>query len=128
LTEKGKIMSVDIVTLSEKFAKLKTQNEYRTIAQMNNYQFKLIRMNREFIWHAHEDTDETFFVVDGEMEIALRDKTLRLKANDLVVIPKGVEHKPKSIGECRLMLIEPAGTLNTGNAGGRLTDTRGDWI
>jgi mannose-6-phosphate isomerase-like protein (cupin superfamily) len=121
-------MSVSVVTLAEKFAKMNTQNEYRTIAQMNNYHFKLIIMNREFIWHAHEDTDETFFVVEGEMEIALRDKTLRLKENELVVIPKGVEHKPKSIGECKIMLIEPAGTLNTGNVGGQLTDTRKEWI
>lgn len=121
-------MSIDVVNLFEKFAKLETQNDYRTIAQMNNYQFKLTRMNREFIWHAHEDTDETFFVVDGEMEIELRDKTLRLKTNEMVVIPKGVEHKPKSIGECKIMLIEPAGTLNTGNAGGQLTDVREDWI
>lgn len=62
------------------------------------------------------------------MEIAQRDKTLRLKANELVVIPKGVEHKPKSIGECKIVPIEPAGTLNTGNAGGQLTDTREEWI
>ena len=121
-------MSVDVVSLSEKFTKLKEQNVYRIVAQMNNYQFKLIRMNREFIWHAHEDTDEAFVVVDGEMEIALRDKTLRLKANEMVVIPRGVEHKPGSIGECKIMLIEPAGTLNTGNAGGELTDTKEEWI
>jgi mannose-6-phosphate isomerase-like protein (cupin superfamily) len=121
-------MSVNVVSLSEKIGKLKEQNEYRTIAQMNNYQFKLIRMDREFIWHAHEDTDETFFVIDGELQIALRDKVLKLKANEMVVIPKGIEHKPKSVGECRIMLIEPAGTLNTGNAGGQLTDTREEWI
>lgn len=121
-------MSVDVVSLTEKIGKVSVQNEYRTIAQMNNYKFKITRMNREFIWHTHEDTDETFFVIDGELEIALRDKVLKLKANDMVVIPKGIEHKPKSIGECKLMLIEPGGTLNTGNAGGQLTDIREDWI
>jgi mannose-6-phosphate isomerase-like protein (cupin superfamily) len=121
-------MSVTVVSLSEKIGKLTEQNVYRTIAQMNNYKFKLTRMNREFIWHKHEDTDETFFVIDGELVIELRDKTLRLKANEMVVIPKGIEHKPKSIGECQIMLIEPEGTLNTGNAGGQLTDARENWI
>ena len=117
-------MPVNVVSLTEKIGKLKEQNEYRIIAQMNDYQFKLIRMDREFIWHSHADTDETFFVIDGELEIALRDKILKLKANEMVVIPMGIEHKPKSIGECKIMLIEPGGTLNTGNAGGQLTDTR----
>ncbi len=121
-------MSVNVVSLTEKFGKLNVQNEIRIIAQMNNYQLKIVRLNRENIWHAHEDTDETFFIIDGELEIALRDKMLKLKANDMVVIPKGVEHRPKSIGECKIMLIEPAGTLNTGNAGGPLTDTRENWI
>jgi mannose-6-phosphate isomerase-like protein (cupin superfamily) len=125
---KVKNMSASVVSLNEKFSKINVQNEYRIIAQMNDYQFKLVRMNREFIWHAHPDTDETFFVVEGELEIELRDKTLRLIKDDLVVIPKGIEHKPKSIGECRLILIEPTGTLNTGNAGGDLTDTREEWI
>jgi mannose-6-phosphate isomerase-like protein (cupin superfamily) len=121
-------MSVNVVSLTEKFGKLNVQNEIKIIAQMNNYQFKIVRLNRENIWHAHEDTDETFFIIDGELEIALRDKILKLKANEMVVIPKGVEHRPKSIGECKIILIETAGTLNTGNTRGPLTDTRENWI
>jgi mannose-6-phosphate isomerase-like protein (cupin superfamily) len=121
-------MSVNVVSLAEKVEKITVQNEYRIVAQMNNYQFKIIRMDREFIWHSHEDTDETFFVIDGELEIALRDQILKLEKNEMVVIPKGIEHKPRSIGECKIMLIEPGGTLNTGSAGGQLTDTREEWI
>lgn len=121
-------MPVNVVSLAEKVEKLNVQNEYRIIAQMNNYQFKIIRMDREFIWHSHEDTDETFFVIDGELEIALRNRILKLQKNEMAVIPKGIDHKPKSIGECKIMLIEPGGTLNTSNAGGQLTDTREEWI
>lgn len=121
-------MTIQVVSLAEKIEKLKVRNEYRIIAQMNDYQFKIIRMDREFIWHSHAETDETFLVLDGTLEIALRDRTLILKADEMVVIPKGIEHKPKSIGECRIMLIEPGGTLNTGDAGGHLTDTREEWL
>ena len=121
-------MSVNVVSLIEKFGKLNVQNEIKIIAQMNNYHFKIVKLNRENIWHSHEDTDETFLIIDGELEIALRDKILKLKANEMVVIPRGVEHRPKSIGECKIVLIEPAGTLNTGNAGGPLTEKGENWI
>jgi mannose-6-phosphate isomerase-like protein (cupin superfamily) len=95
---------------------------------MNEYLFKIVRMKRQFIWHSHAETDEVFIVIDGEMKIDLRDKTLVLKKGDMVSIPAGVEHKPSSIEECRIMLIEPEATVNTGSAGGALTDNEVEWI
>jgi mannose-6-phosphate isomerase-like protein (cupin superfamily) len=119
---------IPVVNLEEKFRKIKELHSYKIIAQMNNYHFKLVRMQREFIWHRHPDTDEVFMVIDGNLQIDLGDKTLTLKKGEMVVIPKGVEHKPSCKEECKILLIEPAGTLNTGDAGGNLTDNRSEWI
>jgi len=85
-------------------------------------------MQREFIWHHHPETDEVFMVIDGTLHIDLRDRRLTVNKGEMVVIPKGVEHRPACRKECRILLIEPAGTLNTGNAGGPLTDTDAQWI
>jgi len=82
-------------------------------------------MKREFIWHRHPETDEVFMIIAGSMLIELRDKTLTLTQGDKVVIPK---HKPSAQEECHILLIEPAGTINTGNAGGDLTDTQLEWL
>ena len=121
-------MDISVVNFEDKFAKIRELHAYKVVAQMNDNHFKLVRMKREFIWHKHPETDETFIVLDGELKIALRDKVLILKAGEMVVIPKGVEHKPSCTEECRLMLIEPADTVNTGDAGGGLTDTNLEWI
>lgn len=121
-------MSIQVVNFEEKFAKIEELHTYKLIAQMNDYHFKLVKMKREFIWHSHPETDEVFIIIDGTMQIALRDQTLYLKKGEMVVIPKGVEHKPFSSEECNLLLIEPAGTVNTGNAGGDLTDAGVEWI
>jgi mannose-6-phosphate isomerase-like protein (cupin superfamily) len=95
---------------------------------MNNYYFKLVKAKREFIWHKHPETDEVFMVIQGYLQIDLRDKTLNLRKGEMVVIPKGVEHKPVCKEECAVLLIEPAETVNTGDAGGELTDTNLEWI
>ena len=121
-------MSIPVINFAEKFGKIGELHSYKIIAQMNDYHFKLIRFKREFIWHSHPETDEVFMVIDGVMQIDLREKTLHVKQGEMVVIPKGVEHKPSCREECRLLLIEPAGTLNTGNAGGELTDSELEWI
>lgn len=121
-------MDVSVVNLTAKFDQIEELHSYKAIARMNNYLFKLVRMKRDFIWHSHPETDEVFMVVDGSMQIALRDKILSLTKGEMVVIPKGVEHKPVSTEECRILLIEPDGTLNTGDAGGELTDTVVEWI
>lgn len=121
-------MEIKVVNLEEKFGKIKELHSYKVIAKMNNYYFKLVKVEREFIWHRHPETDEVFMVVDGNLTIELRDKTLELKKLEMVVIPKGVEHKPKCKEECKLLLIEPMDTINTGNAGSDLTDTKLEWI
>jgi mannose-6-phosphate isomerase-like protein (cupin superfamily) len=115
-------MSIAVVNFAEKFAKINELHAYKLVAEMNDYHFKLVRMKREFIWHSHPETDEVFLVLGGSMEIALRDQTLHLSEGEMVVIPKGVEHKPSADQECKLLLIEPAATVNTGSAGGALTD------
>jgi mannose-6-phosphate isomerase-like protein (cupin superfamily) len=81
------------------------------------------------VWHSHDDTDETFFIIEGELVIEFRDGRVDLKAGDLFVVPKGKEHKPYAASECKLMLIEPAGVVNTGDAAeGGLTAPNGVWI
>lgn len=121
-------MSIAVVNFEAKFAKIGQLHVYKLVAQMNDYHFKLVKIKREFIWHSHPETDEVFMVMDGKMQIELRDETLYLKKGEMVVIPKGVDHKPSSSAECKIVLIEPIGTRNTGNAGGDLTDNELNWI
>jgi mannose-6-phosphate isomerase-like protein (cupin superfamily) len=81
-----------------------------------------------FVWHRHEDTDELFFVHKGTLTIKYRDRDVVLRAGEMHVVPRGVEHQPVADQECQILLIEPAGTLNTGNAGGELTASEEPWI
>lgn len=115
-------MEINVINLKDKTELIKELHEYKLIARMNNYEFKLVKAHREFIWHKHPDTDEVFFAVQGSFVIHLRNKILSLNEGDLVVIPKDVEHKPVFENQCSVMLIEPKGTVNTGDAGGDLTD------
>lgn len=121
-------MDIEAINFAKKFDKIKELHSYKVIAQMNNYYFKLVRARREFIWHQHPETDEVFMIIAGNLVIEFRDRTLHLTEGEMVVIPKGVEHKPSCKEECKILLIEPKGTVNTGNAGGRLTDTYLEWI
>ena len=121
-------MDISVVNLDQKFSNIHELHAYKIIAQMNDYHFKLVRMKREFIWHKHPETDEVFMVFDGTLQIDLRDRTLHIHEGEMVVIPRGVEHKPSSKEECKILLIEPADTVNTGDAGGELTDTKPEWI
>ncbi len=116
-------MEIRVVNLQEKSDLIKELHQYKLIAELNNYQVKLVKAKREFIWHSHPETDELFLVVKGKMRLAFRDRTLEVKKGELIVVPKGVEHKPICKTLCTVMLIEPSGTLNTGNTGGQLTDT-----
>lgn len=121
-------MKIRVINFADKFARIGELHAYKLVAQMNDYHFKLVRMKREFIWHSHPETDEVFMVIDGQLRIDLRGETLSLTKGEMVVIPKGVEHKPSCQEECKILLIEPAGTVNTGNAGGDLTDTDIEWV
>ncbi len=121
-------MQIRVVNLEEKARLIKERHKYKLIAELNNYHFKLVKAKREFIWHSHEETDEMFFIVEGQIKLATREKVFELKKGELIVVPKGVEHKPICDTECTIMLVEPSGTLNTGNAGGPLTDIDLEWI
>jgi len=100
----------------------------KIIAQMNDYHFKLAKFEGEFVWHRHDDTDEVFIVLKGSMCIEMRDRAITLEEGEMYVVPKGVEHKPTADRECHVLLVEPAGTVNTGNAGGLLTADADVWI
>lgn len=100
----------------------------KIIEQMNDYQIKLAIFSGDFTWHKHDETDEVFYVIKGEMGIEFRDKTVQLKEGELYVVPKGVEHKPSAEAECQVMIIEPAGTVNTGDSYNELTASNKDWI
>jgi mannose-6-phosphate isomerase-like protein (cupin superfamily) len=116
------------INLSDKLAKFSDHYAPRVVAEMNDYQFKLVKIEGEFVWHSHADTDEVFLIVDGDMRIDFRDGSVTLKAGEMFVVPRGVEHKPFAESECQLMLIEPRGVVNTGDSGGPLTAKDNVWI
>ena len=121
-------MSGHSINLKEKFDKFSDHWAPRVIAEMNDYQFKLVKVVGEFVWHSHNDTDETFIVIDGELTVEFRDKTVILEKGEMTVDPRGVEHKPVAQNECKIMIIEPKGVVNTGDAGGNLTVDNDVWI
>lgn len=116
------------ISLTEKFALFAEHWSPRVIAEMNDYQFKLAKFEGSFVWHDHSETDEVFIVVEGEMGIEFRDKTVRLTQGQMLVVPRGVEHRPFAERECKVMLIEPRGVINTGEAGGNYTAPNDVWI
>lgn len=116
------------ISLREKFDKFHEQWSPKVIARMNDYEFKLARVEGDFVWHSHAETDETFIVIEGNLVIELRDGSVALSAGEMFIVPRGVEHRPRASAECKIMLIEPAGTVNTGDAGGALTAANDVWI
>jgi len=100
----------------------------RVVAEMNDYQFKVVRLLGDFIWHDHKDTDEAFVVLDGTLRIDFRDGAVHVSAGEMFVVPKGVAHKPFALDEVKLLLIEPRGVLNTGREGGDRTAANDLWI
>ncbi len=121
-------MKYSPINFNEKLSKFGKHWSPRVIAEMNDYQFKLVRAEGEFIWHNHPDTDEVFIVLDGSLEIEFRDGKVTLEPGEMFVIPKGIEHKPVAKHECKMMLVEPRGVVNTGNSGGNLTDENDIWV
>lgn len=116
------------INLAAKLAQFGQHWSPRVVAQMNDVQFKLVKMQGEFVWHSHEDTDEVFIVVKGRMEIGFRDHDVVLGEGEMCVIPRGVEHITRASEECHALIIEPAGVVNTGDAGGELTARNDVWI
>jgi mannose-6-phosphate isomerase-like protein (cupin superfamily) len=122
------MMAMKSINFEEKLSRFSEHWSPRIIAQMNDYHFKVVKFQGEFVWHRHDGTDEVFIVLDGEMSIAFRNDLVRLKAGEMFVVPKGAEHKPIALKECKAMLVEPAGTINTGDAGGEMTAEDNVWI
>ena len=116
------------LNLNDKLQQLNEHWSPRVIAEMNDYQFKVVKLLGEFIWHDHQDTDETFIVLEGQLRIDFRDGQVLVNAGEMYVVPKGVEHKPFAEQEVSLMLIEPRGVLNTGAEGGVRTAQNDQWI
>ena len=114
-------MAHEVVDLSEKFDLFSEHWSPKLIAQINDYDVKIVKVRGDFVWHTHEDTDELFLVLEGELTIQLRDGDVVLAPGQLYVVPRGVEHCPHAHSEVRALLLEPAGVLNTGNAAGELT-------
>lgn len=116
------------INFADKFKKFSEYWSPRVIAEMNDYQFKLVKFEGEFVWHKHDHTDEVFIVMEGEMKILFRDGEVKISSGEMFVVPKEKEHKPVAEKECRIILVEPRGVVNTGEAGGNLTADNDVWI
>ena len=121
-------MQPEPVRLAEKLAKFSDHWAPRVVAEMNDTQFKLVKLQGEFVWHQHAGTDEVFLVLHGEMEIGFRDRTVTLRAGEMFVIPKGVEHITRAAQECHALIVEPRGVINTGVSGDARTAANDVWI
>ena len=116
------------INLYSKFDKFGDYWSPKVIAEMNDYQFKLVKIKGEFVKHQHSDTDEVFIVIEGKMSIEFKTETIEIKNGEMIVVPKGVVHKPFADEECKVMLVEPRGVLNTGDTRGDLTAPNDQWI
>lgn len=121
-------MTSGSINFAEKLSKISERWSPRVVAEMNDYQFKLVKLEGEFVWHDHKDTDEAFVVLHGEMEIAFRDRTVTVRAGEMFVVPKGIEHITRAASECHALIVEPRNVVNTGDAGGPLTAQNDVWI
>lgn len=118
----------EAVNLAQKLALFSEHWSPRVIAEMNDYQFKLVKFQGEFVWHEHRDTDEVFLVIHGKMQVGFRDRDVTVGEGELFVVPRGVEHITRAADECHALIIEPRGVVNTGEAGGELTAQNDRWI
>lgn len=116
------------INFAAKLALFDDRWQPRVIAQMNDYQFKLVKIEGDFVWHSHADTDETFIVLAGRLRIDFRDGAVHLGPGEMYVVPRGVEHKPFAEGEVRMLLVEPCDVRNTGDQGGERTAANDLWI
>lgn len=121
-------MEYEPINFQDKLSKFSERWSPRIVAQINEYHFKLAKLQGEFVWHKHDETDEAFVVLQGEMNIAFRDGQVKLRTGEMFIVPRGVEHKPNAEQACSVLLIEPAGTVNTGDAGGEFTAEEDKWV
>jgi mannose-6-phosphate isomerase-like protein (cupin superfamily) len=122
-------MKFEKINISEKFGKLPA-GDYAVgvIAKMNDYEFKIVKFKGDFVWHSHPDTDETFIIVEGTLIMNLHDREVEVHAGEMIVIPKGVEHKPFSENGYKALLIEPEGVPNTGDVQSERTIAKVEWV
>jgi mannose-6-phosphate isomerase-like protein (cupin superfamily) len=121
-------MNYKALNFKDKLSLFDEQWAPKVIAEMNDYQFKIVKIKGDFVWHDHEDTDETFIVLEGKLRIDFRDGQVELSDGEMFVVPKGIEHKPYAEEEVKMLLIEPRGVKNTGDKGGELTAENDVWI
>jgi mannose-6-phosphate isomerase-like protein (cupin superfamily) len=116
------------ISFAEKFDCFVEQWSPKVVAEMNDYQFKLVRLQGDFVWHDHQETDETFIVLEGKLAIDFHDGTVELEAGQMLVVPRGVPHCPRASVEAKVLLIEPKGVINTGDIQSEMTAPLDDWI
>ena len=121
-------MDYQSINLQDKLTKFSEHWSPKIIARMNDYHFKIVKVQGEFVWHDHPETDEVFIVLKGQMDIQFRDGNVLLHEGEMFVVPKSVEHKPVAKNECHIMLVEPAGTINTGDVVNEKTAPNDVWI
>jgi mannose-6-phosphate isomerase-like protein (cupin superfamily) len=122
-------MKADKINILDKFGKLPA-GEYAVglIAKMNDYEIKIVKFKGDFVWHSHPETDEAFIIVEGALVMNFRDRKIEVRAGEMIVIPKGVEHKPSSQGGYKALLIEPEGVANTGDVQNEITIAKVEWV
>jgi mannose-6-phosphate isomerase-like protein (cupin superfamily) len=120
-------MPYQSINFGRKLELFEEQWQPKIIAELNDYQFKLVKLQGDFIWHDHKDTDEAFIVLEGRLRIDFRDGAVLVSAGEMFIVPRGVEHKPYAEHEVKMLLVEPRGVPNTGDAGGELT-AEAAWI
>jgi len=116
------------INLKDKLSKFNDLWSPKVIGEMNDYQFKLIKITGDFEWHIHQDTDKVFFTLEGEMIIDFRDGQVKISKGEMFILPKGVEMKPSAEKECHIMLVEPRSVVNTGGTESELTAGNDTWI
>jgi mannose-6-phosphate isomerase-like protein (cupin superfamily) len=128
MAHSGGRMDFKPINFEQKLSLFSEQWRPKVVAEMNDYQFKVVKLQGDFVWHDHRDTDETFIVLEGELRIDFRDGAVHLSRGEMFVVPKGVEHKPFAEKEVQLLLIEPRGVANTGHQGGERSAPSDMWI
>ena len=116
------------INFKSKFEKFNDLWSPKVIAEMNDYQFKLVKIKDDFVWHEHNDTDEVFIVISGVIWIEFKDETIQINTGEMIVVPKGSKHRPYATEEAQIMLVEPKGVVNTGDIESDLTALDDQWI
>lgn len=113
-----------VINIKEKLNLFSDHWNPRVIGELNGQMVKLAKLHGEFVWHSHDHEDEMFYVISGVLTIEFRDRIETIKAGEMIIVPRGVEHKPVAENEVEIMLFEPASTVNTGNTDSDLTRTQ----